>query len=205
MEIWKGDRCSWQEGVAIGRLCFTEAMAEVDREAILWVSSCCPSRLPSPSVVGVVITLGEGGNAPVVPSLNCPMLTLPYLDPCLDGQIAILDSRRKTLFVSPNLETLSCYDPRRELGAEGASPFFYRRVVKIPKGEGDTDGWLWEGEVTEEEETLFENYRAAAEHHPGTPWMICASAKDPVLLRRQLRAVYRGAVFGRFSLLFTQI
>ena len=206
MEILKGEGFPWCGGVAVGRLCFTQKAMERDREAILWVCTSYPTNLPSSSVVGVVVVDGAGQSVPMAPFVNGPVLSIPCLKPELEGRIAILDSYRGALFVSPDLETLKAYGSQGALPSEEMRPpTFYRHVREIPRERHGEDGWLWEDDAAEEEDILFARYRAAAETHPGVPLVICASLGNVHRLRGQLRAVYRGAVFGRFSLLFCGI
>ena len=59
MEVLKGEGYPWHGGVAIGKLCFSETGSAEGGDALIWVCTTCPDRLPSSSVVGVVTIGGE--------------------------------------------------------------------------------------------------------------------------------------------------
>ena len=202
MEVLKGEGFPWYGGVAIGKLCFSEFLSAEEGDALIWVCPNRPVSLPSPSVVGVVTLCPHGAFFPL--PLSCPTLNLSCLDRSLEGRVAILDPSARTLFVCPDLETLSRY---ASMGgaAEAHRPLWYRGGREDDAWDGGGDGLLlWEGDE-EDEERLFARYRALAEAHPDLPQTVCVSFGDSLRLYRQIRAVYRGAVFGSFSLLFSGI
>ena len=198
MEIFKGEGFSWRGGAAVGRLCFSAESVAKGRDALLWVCGEAPRELPS-SAVGVILLGREGGLPPLLP---CPVLTLPCLDPSLGGRIAILDGETQTLFVDPDLETLKSYGSP---AVEENPPLLYRWVTEPPEMLRGEEGILWKAPPLRDEEALFECYRAAAERNPQLPLTVLLSAEEPDRLRTQLRGVLRGAVYGRFSLLFSGI
>jgi hypothetical protein len=154
-------------------------------------------------VVGVV-TIGTEDDFFLL-RLSCPALRISCLDPSFEGRVAILDSLTGTLFVCPDLETLGRYAAARGEVAEICRPLWYRRGRTDGRVDDGADGWLWQEGDEEDEERLFARYRALAEAHPDLPQTVCVSFGDSLRLYRQIRAVYRGAVFGSFSLLFSGI
>ncbi|MBQ9086429.1 MAG: hypothetical protein IJY47_04505 [Clostridia bacterium] len=207
MERLRGDRMPWNEGVAVGKLCFSAEEGSEGKEAVIWVTAEPPSRLPSTSVVGVLVLRKEGAPSRIVFPLPCPVLFVPELDESLEGKIAILDTHRQSVWVSPDLDTVRRYAEQREGASKSQKAVrFFAWSEDLPRGDRNAQGWILGERFSEgEEEVLFERYRAAAERNPGLPLTVCIPLGEEEGTRLRLRSLYRGAVYGRFSLLFSRI
>ena len=190
----------------MGKLCFPEKGMNAFRgEACLAVVSDGVCPFEEQTVVGMILLSDlEKPNA-----YPCPVLRLPSLSSEHHGQIALLEPASGTLFISPDLKTLDRY--AKTLGSacsDSSSPLRRSTVVCSPQEitQTATDGWLLELAVKPDqnaEEFYYEQYCDAADRAMGTPITAVVSLSDrvPEQTREQLRALLRGAVYGRFSLL----
>lgn len=196
MEIVKGICLPWNRGIAIGRLRFSKEPPIGEGEAILWVCQGDFRGVASSSVAGI---LRLGGEVSLTLPLSRPVMTLPGLAEENEGQIAILDAGRETLWISPELEQLRAYaeGERCSCGEEEVRFFGWSEKVS----EASAEGIVLEEPLREDEEGLFEFYRSVAEGYPGRSLMAKISPGEEAATRRRLRALYRAAVYGCFSLL----
>lgn len=203
MEVLKGVCLPWNRGVAIGRLCFSRE--QVETEASLLVCEEIPRGLPNAAVAGILLRAEERGPFVLVPPLFCPVMTIDGLDPSMEGQIAIMDGDRGTLWISPDLETVGRYAAKKGEQARAEEFSVWGVSEGLPMEESPAAGWVLATSSAEDEEGLYERYREAAEQRTGLPLMTFVPLGEREGMRRRLRALYRGAVYGRFSLLFTGV
>ena len=183
----------------------TTVMTMVDNEAFSAVAAVFIGEHPSEALCAYA---GQHG---------LPLLILGRLSEEHNGRVAILDSRTATLFVDPDLDTLTRYARALRmphglsfspilLSCSHALPLFssphtlFRQAMLLS---GDTLS-LHTGEG---EDSLFETLQELSEEHVGTPWILPVrvygldAQKRAEWLREQLRALLRAAVFAPFSLL----
>lgn len=215
METYIGHCNTKQETPVVGKLIFPErGEFPATRGACLAV---LPAGTPLPEETEIVGAIRlDDPECPLETSapLSCPVLTLPELPQRHHGQIALLDPRQATLFVSPDLVTVNRYaqalrsDP---CPADCEHPPLHRSGIISSAEEmirPHEDGWLLR--LTSQESTdadaLYDHCCEVADRAVGAsvtvilPWD--RQNTDSSALRDQLRALFRSAVYGRFSLLF---
>lgn len=195
----------------MGKLCFPEKGMDAFRgEACLAVLSDSLPLSEESTVVGTILL----SDLAVPATYPCPFLRLPSLSSEHHGKIALLDPQSGTLFISPDLSTLDRY-AQALCSACLDSPSASRRswVIHTPEeiARRDADGWLLELTAPPDqnaEEFYYEQYCDAADRAMGTPIAAVvnlAADRAPEQTREQIRALLRGAVYGRFSLLLRGI
>ena len=150
------------------------------------------------------------------------MLILNKLAAEHDAKIAILDSRTATLFIDPDLDTLSRYARHLRFGIDATlSPMLSPRFEAIPLSEhlpttlhcakmlSPTEHAQLS--LPQHEDALFEALRALGEESRESPLLFpvrvynLQSEESLASLRLRLRALLRAAVYGSLSLLFEGI
>ena len=174
--------------------------------------------LDASTVVGVVRISGDkksvrGGRTDPYPSI-----TLSELPEACNGKIALLDPSSATLFVSPDIATVNRYNKRlfRSIYDDERYPIILPSGKKLRfflTGEENGaccggDGILFDVERArlpegELEFTLYEALRDVAETATGFPITVATNAVFP--LSPTLRALFRSAVWGDFSLIFKSV
>lgn len=173
------------------------------------------ASLDSSSVVGIVRINSEKITEHGDVSTPYPSITLAELPESCNGKIALLDPATSTLFVSPDIVTVNRYNKRlfRSIYDNESYPLILPGGKKIrlflraesgtlcDRGDGTiidaSDLLCSEGEP---EHVLYERFRDVAEEMTALP--ITVSVDGRSCFPQQLRAIFRSAVYGNFSLLF---
>ena len=222
MKIFTGGCSSSERTPVVGRLLFDKAADITPTNACLTVleGHLTREQLENPGMVGV-IWIGTEPPQELF-RLPCPVLTLPELPASCHGQIALLDPSCSSLFVSPDLRTVNRYT--RLSGTLRPSE---EEPLLLPNGRRlrlstilsdladrtavEADGYLADlpllsrAEDTETEESVYERIRDIAEGRTGLPLTVSVpfdrAAPDNPIFRARIRGLFRGAVWGNFSLL----
>ena len=125
------------------------------------------------------------------------------VDSCAPTDIAILAPAEGKLFVNPDVEAISGYlysHPR----AARKKPSILSTQVPSPEG---CDGLvIQESEHIADEESAYEYFCEIADKNTGVKLVTEISlGESKEIFEAQVRALYRAGVWGRFSLLCTQI
>ncbi len=207
------DRCS--HSPVIGRLFFKGGEKSFYNEALLAVLDGKDDHLPEDGgcLVGIV-RIAEDGEHTFDGELPYPSIILHELPKSYNGQVALLDPLSKGLFISPDLKTVNLYS--RELFKKAQSKYdiglflptgkrirIYDRISPSASMTDSENGFVFElskrAVHSFTEDKLYELYRDLAEKHTGLPMTLCIyGGKD---FCKHLRAILRGAVYGRFSVL----
>ena len=216
MQIFTGVCSSALHPPVIGRLLFSDRTPSAHSiGACLSVIRQGAIRPPDSDTVGMVClgTAPDGG----APSLPC--LALHDLPDTCHGRIALLDPARGMLFVSPDLKTVNRYCPllaHRHSRSQKPLLLWDGTQIRLSAigsvGEliesVDADGfWLSHSRVPidSDEDGLYELCAELAEGRADLPITVTipfdrrSAAHDR--FRAQIRGLFRGAVFGSFSLL----
>ena len=137
-----------------------------------------------------------------------PAICVSGLPRWCEGRIAILDPESKRLFVSPDLATVNRYFPKKNVSRTQTEtrPQILPVFSHPSEIRGETYEFLFDGLPPcrlEGEEETYNFYRDIAERATGIPITVTVSADKS--LPDRLCALYRSAVYGRFSLLFRGI
>ena len=208
----------------IGRITFGH-MPNIPREdAYLLVvdAPCAYSQEDMGNPVAIIeIGVTEENIEPVGASV-CPILRLPRLPDSCQGKVALLDPRGGVLFVSPDIGVFNRFGTR----LADPAPYPSLDPILLPNGFrvrlGTVlahDDWFPPTEAESlfllpdpsagEEDALYEHYRDLAESSPDRPLIALIPApstdNDLVFFHNRIRALFRAAIFGSFSLLFQGI
>ncbi|MBE6707508.1 MAG: hypothetical protein E7577_07720 [Ruminococcaceae bacterium] len=124
-------------------------------------------------------------------------------DFCEHSSIAILAPSEGKLFVNPDIEAITSYLYYR--------PYIIRKKLSVlsmqaPSPEGCDGIVIQENERLVDEETAYEYFCEIADQNTGVKLVAkipFSESKD--LFKARIRALYRAGVWGRFSLLCTQV
>ena len=208
MKILKGV-CSGDGSAVIGRILFPDDREPLYRgEAVIAIAEGSAALPLREEIVGVIRLSCE--DAP--PADTCAQIVLPYLPMGCVGKIALLDTAAGSLFVSPDLPTVTRYASVVQGEGKAVGHFEriytagYGKIELLPyfKGEMSTvseAGCIWD--ISAEglgEEQLFERYRDAAEVLP--PRALTVVSGSRAMRAEEIRAAMRSGVYGNISLLF---
>ena len=206
-----------------GRIVFAENRSLAGKDSFLAVirSPEDLNGLERDSMVGIIQLGNHDLSSRVARELSCPLLFLPDLPAEISGKIALLDSSCGALFVSPDIGIFNRLMHRmcshRRTNVKPSLMLPNSKILRIgriltpedPIPASDMESALICASSYEEEDTLYERYRDLAELSVGTPLTVTVSCprsrSDKYLLYSQLRALFRSAVFGSFSLLIKGI
>ncbi len=207
-----------------GRIVFAEEEPIFQKGSCLMVVRSLRDciRLESNSLAGIIQVGAPEPPFQAIADLSCPHLILSDLPADAHGKIALLDPSHGALFVSPDIEVFNRLMHR----LTPPSRSDVKPSLTLPNGKAIRLGTILSSEscfpsietesalfsppsAFEEEDTLYERYRDFAESSIGTPLTVTVSCPrvqaDRSILRRQLRALFRSAVFGNFSILIQGI
>lgn len=227
MRIFTGQCLSTSAPPIVGKLIFPG-------DSQSFSGACLPviSRLPAdifPEETGTVGMIWIGDCPPTpeeLAKIPCPILSLPDLPQDCRGKIALLDPACATLFVSPDLKTVNRYTSRLAARSEDR----IREAFLLPSGkrlrlgiflrslffteEPDADGYLIDPDSfflphKEPEDGCYELLCDIAEQAPGLPLTViadCSRYSDShERFHARIRGLFRGAVYGNFSMVLRGI
>lgn len=205
----------------VGRLLRnTGKESDLLRGASLTVCRTLPSPTEENEASGIVLVGSISLSWERLHDFRCPVFMLPELPERCMGKIALLDTESGRLFVSPDLSVVSRYASYfdgesilggEEYGAETTAGDCLRQASALHGAIGWRRIGCWleaiasAGEESDAEECLYERYREMAEREPDSKVTVLLgfSREDEARerFRRQIRGIFRAAVYGRFSLL----
>jgi hypothetical protein len=167
--------------------------------------------------MGVILVGSSVLSGKELARITAPVIMIPELPEDCKGKIGLLDPSAATLFISPDLATLTRYskawhglDNRLvDLRAVRADGHLFRwRCDLSGTLECRADGWLLDcrGQTaTDTEEGWYERFCDVADVAEGQSIMALVSwertTMDHLSFRSMLRGLYRAAVYGSFSVL----
>lgn len=219
MRTFVGTCHTFSDQPVAGRIVFFKNGALPEEDACLIVADSLSdtSVWESKNVVGV-IQVGTAQLLETTEAPPCPVLTLPDLPEECDGKIALLDPASGVLFVSPDIGVFNRLIPRLSASRPDSpltlpngnhlrlGTIFTPRTCLPPF---DPECMLLLPDTGEEEELLYERYRDLAERVIGLPLTVilpyARTSSDGDEFRHHVRALFRAAVYGNFSLLIKGI
>lgn len=219
MEVFTGFCPTGKGGPVVGRLVRKrEAGSALWHGACITVSRTLPSPTEESNAVGTVLVGSLALPWEYLHTCRTPILMVSELPSRCFGRIALLDPSLGRLFVSPDFETVSQYAPlldtEESVSAESVAAevggVCLHRAVDRDSGKRQwlcNGGWVQALRDVGEggEDRLYEQYCDLADSAAGSPIAIlltwCGRQASDELFRRQIRSIFRAAVYGRFSLL----